>query len=245
MIKLDLTFEDFDGNPVTESHWFHLSKNKLIEMELADSEGLAQKLTKVGTSGDAGEIMRAFKDVISSAYGVRPPENAQKFIQTPELSTEFMNSLAFDAMLTRLITDTNFAVDFVNGIVPKDLAELAAKTETVQLPTHPMAMVTDPDGIRKEIRDTKLPDPNRLDSSGSAWPRTDAISSAEDLAKKKRMVAEATFLANPYDDKGNLLSWAFREPTTKELHGMSKDQMFEVFQRKQSGWSPRDTTPSD
>ena len=228
MIKQILTFDDFEGNPVTEVHYFHLSKSDLIDMELAsDNEGgMAEQLTAIGKSGNGRQIMEAFKDIVSRAYGLRDEENPQKFLKSAEISSTFMHSLAFDALFSKLLTDSNFAAEFVNGVIPRDLVALAEKAE-LRLPPHPLAQQEE---IRETLRNTPVP----LTVSQETY----------DL-QRRQAIDSTTGLSNPRDDRGNLVSWAFRDPTTHELTTMSKDQMFEVFQRKQSGWHPRDATPAE
>ena len=125
MIKQDITYEDFDGNEVTETHYFHLSKTELIDMELATDGGMSAKLELIGKSGNGGEIMQAFKEIVGAAYGQRVDGSGSQFYKTPEISKQFLGSLAFDAFLTRLLTDPQAAISFVNGIMPKDLAATA------------------------------------------------------------------------------------------------------------------------
>ncbi len=41
MLKKTITYEDFDGNQVTEDHFFHLSKADLVEMEVSQKGGMS------------------------------------------------------------------------------------------------------------------------------------------------------------------------------------------------------------
>ena len=40
MLKRNITYEDFDGNTVTEAFYFNLSKAELMEMEFTRAGGL-------------------------------------------------------------------------------------------------------------------------------------------------------------------------------------------------------------
>lgn len=125
MIKQDITFEDFDGNTVTETHYFHLSKTELIEMDLGTDGGLDKKLTTIVASGNGAEILRTFREIVASAYGERVPGSGTEFFKKKEVTDRFMGGLAFDALLMKLATDAGFAAEFVSGIIPKDLAQAA------------------------------------------------------------------------------------------------------------------------
>lgn len=213
MIKQSITFEDFDGNEVTEDHYFHLTKGELIEMELAQEGGMADMLTKITQSGDSRQIIKAFKDIISAAYGKRDPANPQKFEKSPFISKAFMDSLAFDAFFSELLTDTEIGIKFVNGVVPKDLIAMAAKSSADN---------------EKNVFNSP-PDPNKLDTGKGTWPNqgTDLLADIK-----------TSGLQNPYDEEGKLLPWAHREPTQRELGSMTQNQLREAFVRKSSDWVP-------
>jgi hypothetical protein len=155
MLKQTVTYEDFDEQQVTETLYFHLSKSELIDMENSVEGGMAAKLERIGNSNNGAQIMGGFNDLILAAYSQRDPVNATKFYKSDKMREEFSGSLAYDALLTALVTDSSVAAKFVNGLLPKDLMDgsFAAKAKAegslqkVQLP----------------------PDPNGLDEDGS-WP---------------------------------------------------------------------------
>lgn len=245
MIKQSIVFEDFDGKEVTEDHYFHLSKAELIEMELTEEGGMVKKLETIVKSGDAKKIIATFKEIISASYGQRDPVNATKFVKSAKISEEFMGSLAFDAFFSQLMTDPVFASSFVNGVVPKDLAAIAAAAEKksgqikVELPKDPRKPLTDPAeikaaleaGVKAEIEaEIRIPDPNGLDvGTGGTWPAGGDLEA--EMTKKSG-------LDNPFDVDGGVLPWALREPTERELMTMNMGHMHAVYRRKTSGWTP-------
>lgn len=201
MIKIPITYKDFDDNVVTEDHYFHLSKSELIKLESGDGEAISVKLERAGKSGDGGQIMRVMSEIIELAYGQRVDGSGSQFYKDPDLTKMFMGSLAFDQLLTDLLTETTDAVTFVNGLMPSGLAELAAKV-------------------------------SQKDESGSQAPvqvTPDNLQAAQHLSA----------LQNPFDAvTGEILPWAYREPTSKELASMPPHQMREVYARKASNWKP-------
>jgi hypothetical protein len=135
MIKVPITYEDFDNNTVTEDHYFHLSKSELIDMQMVSTgEALTDKLIRVGNSKNGAEIMTTFKEIIAAAYGQRVAGSGSEFFKDADLTERFMGSLAFDQLITNLLTDAVTAAEFVNGLLPKGLSELAAATTDVPLP---------------------------------------------------------------------------------------------------------------
>lgn len=132
MLKKTITYEDFNGDTVTEDYYFHLSKAELIELEVgAGSEGLAASLQKIIDAEDGKAIIEQFKTIILAAYGKRS-EDGKRFIKNQELRDEFVSTEAYSALFMNLATDTNAAIEFINGIVPSGLSEEAAKLRSSQ-----------------------------------------------------------------------------------------------------------------
>lgn len=127
MIKKDITFTDFDGNEQTETHYFHLSKADIIEMEMSEDGGLSGKLQKIGTEGTPKEILNHFKQFIAKSYGHRP-EGTTKFIKNEARTEEFMSSEAYSELFYELVTDAKAASNFIVGLIPAShLAEVQAE----------------------------------------------------------------------------------------------------------------------
>lgn len=164
MIKQEIEYEDFDGVKHVETHYFHLSKKKLMSLT-AQGADFQEKLERVGKSANGAEIMQTFTEIVGHAYGERIEGDASAFRQSPEISARFLDSLAFEAFLMKLITDVNFAVNFVNGILPKDLLELAAKAEN----THNPVVTPHPDGS-VDIGDRKFTREEFVRASGLKNP---------------------------------------------------------------------------
>lgn len=193
MIKLPITYKDFDDNEVTEEHYFHLSKTELIDMvSTHDGEDIVAKLERVGKSGDGGLIMKTFREIIAAAYGQRVDGSSSQFYKDPDLTAKFLSSLAFDQLFTDLITNTTSAAAFVNGIMPSGLDKLTEAATANAKPT------------------------------GESWFSAD----------------DESGLKNPRDRNNEILPWAFRDPTQKELSAMTKPQMMDVMNRKNSDWKP-------
>jgi hypothetical protein len=196
MIKVPITYKNFDDEKVTEEHYFHLSKSELIDMVAeSDGEDLVTKLERVGSSGDGALIMRTFREIIAAAYGQRVDGSGSQFYKDPDLTKRFLGSLAFDQLLENLLTETLNAIEFINGMMPSGLGDLAAKVGG------------------QSVQDVPLPfDAQDIKESG---------------------------LSNPMDETGkHVLAWAFREPTEKELMGMTQPQLLDVMRRKTSDWKP-------
>ena len=135
MIKKTVNYFDFDNNEVTETLYFNLNQHELIEVALDipgdvsaavgndptnfDKEAVATGLLdKMGQKG----IMGFVKDLLIKSYGVKSEDN-RRFIKTPEMATEFSQSIAFDTIFMELMGDDKAAAEFVNGVIPANVIE--------------------------------------------------------------------------------------------------------------------------
>ena len=125
MLKKTIEFTDYNGEKRKEDFYFNLSKAELMEMELGTSGGFAEMLQKLVDTQDIPEIRKIFKKVIMKAYGVKSPDG-KRFIKSDELSKEFTETEAYSELFMELLSDTDAATAFVNGIIPADAAKQLA-----------------------------------------------------------------------------------------------------------------------
>lgn len=126
MLKKAITYEDFNGDEVTEDFFFHLSKAELVELEMSQQGGLSEALKQIIASEDGKQIIIEFKKIILGSYGKRS-EDGKRFIKNQTLRDEFESSAAYSALFMELVTNTDSAIEFINGIIPQGMAEEAAK----------------------------------------------------------------------------------------------------------------------
>ena len=125
MLKETITYEDFNGNQITEDFYFNLTKVEVMEMEFSEKEGLAKKLNDIIESSDRKQIIETFKEIILSSYGVKS-EDGKRFIKNDELREAFAQSNAFSELFMKLSTEADAAAAFVTAVIPS----MPATTET-------------------------------------------------------------------------------------------------------------------
>ena len=121
MIKKTITYSDYNGNERTEDFYFNLTKAEIMEMEMSIKGGLAEMIKRVVDAQDAPEIIKIFKELIMKAYGVKSPDG-KRFMKSPEILAEFVETEAFSELFMELATDADAASKFVNGVVPANMA---------------------------------------------------------------------------------------------------------------------------
>ena len=124
MIKETITYEDYNGAMRTEDFYFNLSKAEIMEMEMSTAGGLSEMVKKVVDAQDMPSIIKIFKDLVLKAYGQKSLDG-RRFIKSEELSTEFSQTEAYSILFMKLATNADAASKFVNGIIPKDMDEVA------------------------------------------------------------------------------------------------------------------------
>ena len=128
MLKKSIKYTDYNGVERTEDFYFNLSKAELMEMEMSTAGGLAETITKIVAAQDQPAIIKHFKELILKAYGEKSADG-QSFVKSDEIAAAFSQTEAYSELFMELSTDSDKAAEFVNKIVPADLAK------EVNLPT--------------------------------------------------------------------------------------------------------------
>lgn len=121
MLKKTITYTDFNDIEQTEDFYFNLSKMELAEMENSIDGGMAKRLEQIVASQNVKEMFVFFKQIILDSVGMKSPDG-KRFVKSEEISQDFISSPAFDSLFMELASDADKAVEFVKGIMPKDLS---------------------------------------------------------------------------------------------------------------------------
>lgn len=141
MLKRDITYEDFNGNKVTETFYFNLTTNEVFDLNFDHEGGLETFIRKVIETEDVKSMIGEFRKIILGAYGVRS-EDGKRFIKSDTLREEFGQTAAYDSLFTELATNENALLIFLQGIMPVVVQDNIRKLETVQLPQPPTPPTT-------------------------------------------------------------------------------------------------------
>ena len=122
MLAKTVTYMDYNGVERKETFYFNLTEAELTEMQMSEYGGLTNMLQKIIDSQDSKAIMREFKKLILLAYGVKS-DDGKRFIKNDQVREEFSQTEAFSEIYMELLTDSDAATAFVNGIVPAKFAK--------------------------------------------------------------------------------------------------------------------------
>lgn len=148
MIKKTLTFENYDGETVTEDFYFNIEQFELVELEASENDGISKYLESIVSESDGAKIIAMYKKLLLLGYGQRTAKGG--FSKTDEIRNEFMASKAFSIIAMEIMTEPGAAVEWVRGMLP---TELMAKVpaESLQLPEVP---VSEPEPITRNVEKT-------------------------------------------------------------------------------------------
>ena len=126
MLKKTINYQDYNGDNRSEDFYFNLSTAEIAEMELSTKGGLADMIDRIVKAKDTPTIIKLFKEILLKAYGEKSPDG-RRFVKSDEISTAFSQTEAYSQIFMRLATDEEYAVKFINAIVPKESATEAEK----------------------------------------------------------------------------------------------------------------------
>lgn len=146
MYKKTFEFTDFNGNVRKEDHYFHLNKAEIIKWLTTSGDYTLDKvLERLSTERNGKKIMDIFEDLIHRSYG-RKSLDGRRFEKSEEIWEDFYQTEAYSVLFTELVTDAGKAAEFVNQIIPKDMANEILKV-----------IQENPEGIPDELKDYAKP----------------------------------------------------------------------------------------
>lgn len=208
MLGKEITYNDLDGNPITETFWFHLSRAEIAEMALAKegrAGGFDRYIRNLIESQDGETLTAAFKEIILSTVGQRSEDN-KYFDKTDEYTRRFVQSDAYSVLLMELLTEADKMSEFINGVVPKEMRE----------------------GLEKNTQ-------NGPDVSSFQGPQARMEQKGVTTDIRQPTINASS---EPKDDTPEWMKDPNRIPTMEELKGASMEQMQEAFRRKSANSGP-------
>ena len=164
MLKKEILFENLDGETVSETFYFRMSKPDLIKMNVGDEGGMASMIEKVTETQGHQALLELFDKFIRLSVGRR---EGQQFIKNDDIADEFMNTPAYDSLFMELAVNEGAVADFLKGILPSEYStqidEMTAKGPEAMLE----AMKAANEEVKKEEKNIdkpgfKLPPPAEL-----------------------------------------------------------------------------------
>lgn len=183
MLKKTVKYKDLNGEEIEEDFYFHLSKAELMELEVSHKDGMQATIERIVAAKDGAALLKEFKHIILLAYGKRS-DDGRRFIKSQELRDEFAsNTEAYSALFMELVTDTDAAIAFMNGIVPEGMSVEEAEAAGIDPQKTPFILLED--------KDKEKPEPRIVTKAElTAMPKEEFEALGEELAKGTAKIAE-------------------------------------------------------
>lgn len=137
-----IKYIDFNGTEREEEFMFHLSKAEIIKWMTMNGDYTLDKLVlRLTTERNGKRIMEIFEDLIHKSYGMTSLDG-RRFVKNEEAWNDFYETEAYSKLFTELVTDGKKAAEFIEGIIPAEMAEDIAA-----------AIESNPDAIPEEAKD--------------------------------------------------------------------------------------------
>lgn len=126
MYAKQIKYTDYNGRERTEIFHFHLNKVELLDLDLEYEGGLVKFLEEVRESEDGKNAVKFIKKLIYRSYGEKS-EDGKFFRKTDsngeKLVDRFIETEAYVELFYELGSNTEAAIAFVNGVIPRKIAE--------------------------------------------------------------------------------------------------------------------------
>lgn len=122
MLKKTVTYEDYNGNTVSEDLFFNINPVEMARMNDMYPGGAIAYFENIQSSQDAIKMMEVISDIVLYAYGVKS-EDGKRFIKNEQIKKDFEHSEAFIAVILDLLTSETAGVEFMTAILPKKLVK--------------------------------------------------------------------------------------------------------------------------
>jgi len=127
-----ISFEDLNGDTRTGTYWFHLTKTEMVKLSLKYKGGLVSTLNALLENQDENRVLLILDDIIMASYGEKSEDGLHFVKANGQKAADFAETGAYDALFIDLIQNPGSMSEFLNNIVPHDVANEMKKAQEAQ-----------------------------------------------------------------------------------------------------------------
>lgn len=116
MIKKKVKYVNFNGEEQEEEFYFNLIEPEVVRLDASFDGGVIPFIEGIDNDTNPQDILRLFEEVIKTSYGVKS-KDGKFFRKTEEATADFMNSAAYGALFSELVTDVEKGSEFFNSVL--------------------------------------------------------------------------------------------------------------------------------
>lgn len=129
MLQKTIKFEDYNGNEVKQDFWFHMNKADIAEFKYRkDGSDMVDVISRIMTNENIRGVLDILKEIARAAVG-RKSEDGSRFIKDDEARSALFDTDAYSELMYELLSNPDYAADFIQGILPKDMAKQVEQTK--------------------------------------------------------------------------------------------------------------------
>lgn len=123
MFVKKIKYTNFAGETREEEFFFHMSKTDIVQWQYSVNGGIDELFRKVINENDQSSLISLVTDLIHRAYGEKSVDGKrfEKKRNGHDLADDFEQTAAYDVLFMELISSSEAASEFINGIMPPDL----------------------------------------------------------------------------------------------------------------------------
>lgn len=131
MIKKTVTYTDYNGKERTEDFYFDLSEDRIIELSFSKDGGIEEFIQRIIQEKDQQEMIKLFRDFLELTYGEKS-DDGKYFVQNEQVFAKFKATKAYSKIFMELAFNSDAAAEFINKVIPAEIAEKIAKYRAEQ-----------------------------------------------------------------------------------------------------------------
>ena len=132
MFTTEIEYVDLFGKKQKEKFYFSLSEVDLFDMQLSVNGGLTEYAEKIINENDSQKLWELFEKLVLNSYGEKSVDG-KSFIKYDEdgrrLANKFKQTIAYNELMVKIISDTDFAAEFFNHLAPKRIMDNVNKMD--------------------------------------------------------------------------------------------------------------------
>ena len=139
MITREVTYIDYNDDEQTEKYYFDLTVPEMLELSFSSAGDIQSTLERLSNSRKVGEIFQIIQALIFKSVGVKS-DDGKRFVKNEAVLNEFKQSRGYEAVLMKMMQDTDYASKFIEQLIPQDRIKQIAGVEKVDGGKHPLSM---------------------------------------------------------------------------------------------------------
>lgn len=125
MLSKEITYEDYTGNKVKETFYFHMNKADVAEFKYRkDGSDIVDVLSRIMSDENVRGVLDMLKDLARHGVGRKiNVDGKERFVKDDEARSALFDTDAYSELMFELIDKPEYAAKFIAGMLPKDLAK--------------------------------------------------------------------------------------------------------------------------